>query len=390
MTTIQWLFYRTPLGWLQLRHNPIRLLVCILGVAIADLLMFMQLGIVETNYGSATVLHRHLEFDLAIFSKRAKEIGNLTTFPRRRLYQAWDAQGVERVEPVYLGSLEWTQPETGKKISLLAVGIEPNSHVLQVEGLDELRSSLNFPDTFLLDSLGRGDFQALRIKFEHGQRLVSESGRRTLEVGGFFKLGASFARGGYAITSVENFLRIQQSRSAAQPSLGLVKLKAGASPSEAKASLQQRLPDDVRVVTAAEFSQMEIDFLNAETPMAFVFGTMLVVAFVVGATMVYQILSSDVDDHLAEYATFKAMGYTHNFLLWIVYEEAAILACLGFGPGVAGASLLYATIRAQAGIPIYMTPIRLGAIFVLTLLMCGTSGFLASRKLRQADPADIF
>jgi putative ABC transport system permease protein len=384
------MFYRTPLGWLQLRHNPIRLLVCLVGVAIADLLMFMQLGIVETNYGSATVLHQHLKGDLAIFGQRAREIGNLTTFPRRRLYQAMDVEGVDRVEAVYLGMLEWTHPKTAKKINLLAVGIEPNSDILKVEGFDNLRSDITLPDIFLLDSLGKVDYQSLKLILDQGHHLKSESARRTLEIGGFVKLGASFTRGGYAITSVENFLRIQPSKSAAQPSLGLVKIKAGASPSEVKASLQQRLPKDVRVLTVDEFSQMEIDFLNAETPMAFVFGTMLVVAFVVGATMVYQILSSDVDDHLAEYATFKAMGYTHNFLLWIVYEEAAILACLGFGPGVAGASLLYATIRAQAGLPIYMTPLRLGVIFVLTLLMCGTSGFLASRKLRQADPADIF
>jgi putative ABC transport system permease protein len=389
MNGLNWLFNRTHVGWLQLRHKPMRALVCLAGVAIADLLMFLQLGIVETNYESATLLHRHLHCDLVITSRRARDIGNLTTFPRRRLFQAWDVEGVERVESVYLAMLDWTHPLTAAKISLLMIGIEPNARLVQFDGLPDLDAAMSFPDTLLIDSLGHGDFTSLEVGLKRGHQLKSESGRRTLTVSGLFELGSSFARDGYALTSVDNLLRLEPSRSAGQPSLGLIKLKPGTLGSAAKSSLEQRLPKDIQVFTAAEFIQMEIDHQNSETPMAFVFGTMLVVAFVVGATIVYQILSSDIDEHLAEYATFKAMGYSHCLLLWIVYEEA-LLACLGFFPGMAGANLLYASLRDRAGIPIWMTPQRIVTMFALTLVMCCISGYLAARKLRNADPADIF
>ena len=53
----------------------------------------------------------------------------------------------------------------------------------------------------------------------------------------------------------------------------------------------------------------------------------------VGLVIVYQVLSTDVADHLREYATFKAMGYGQPFFLGIVFEEAIILAVFGFIPG---------------------------------------------------------
>jgi len=49
--------------------------------------------------------------------------------------------------------------------------------------------------------------------------------------------------------------------------------------------------------------------------------------------IVYQVLSTDVNAHLKEYATFKAMGYNNAYLLSVVFEEAVILAVLGFVPG---------------------------------------------------------
>jgi putative ABC transport system permease protein len=41
-------------------------------------------------------------------------------------------------------------------------------------------------------------------------------------------------------------------------------------------------------------------------------------------------------------------------------------------------------------LPMRMTAERGMLIFGLTIVMCGCSGLLAMRKLRQADPADVF
>ena len=51
---------------------------------------------------------------------------------------------------------------------------------------------------------------------------------------------------------------------------------------------------------------------------------------------------------------------------------------------------LYAFTVKATNLPMRMTLERGALIFGLTVVMCGLSGLLAMRKLRQADPADVF
>jgi putative ABC transport system permease protein len=97
-----------------------------------------------------------------------------------------------------------------------------------------------------------------------------------------------------------------------------------------------------------------------------------------------------VNEHMSEYATFKAMGYRDRYLLLIVLEQSLILASLGFMPGLALALGQYAIVRNLGALPIYMTVERLVLIFSLTVAMCVVSGAVATRSLQSADPADNF
>jgi putative ABC transport system permease protein len=97
-----------------------------------------------------------------------------------------------------------------------------------------------------------------------------------------------------------------------------------------------------------------------------------------------------VNEHMSEYATFKAMGYRDRYLLIIVLEQSIILASLGFIPGLALALGQYALIRNAAALPLAMTTGRLILVFSLTMVMCIVSGVIATRRLQAADPADNF
>lgn len=87
---IQQLRQRTPLGWLQLSHERGRLLVALSGIAFADVLMFMQLGFQDALFESNTVLHRSMQGDMFVISPQARNLANMSTFTRRRLFQAMD------------------------------------------------------------------------------------------------------------------------------------------------------------------------------------------------------------------------------------------------------------------------------------------------------------
>jgi putative ABC transport system permease protein len=97
-----------------------------------------------------------------------------------------------------------------------------------------------------------------------------------------------------------------------------------------------------------------------------------------------------VADHLREYATFKAIGYPQSFFLGIVFEEALILAVLGFVPGLVIALGLYAAVAAATGLPLAMTLPRAAGVLLATIAMCAASGAIATRRLARADPAELF
>jgi putative ABC transport system permease protein len=143
-------------------------------------------------------------------------------------------------------------------------------------------------------------------------------------------------------------------------------------------------------MTKKEFVAREKAYWNGATPIGYVFAFGAIMGLVVGAIIVYQILFADVSEHLREYATLRALGYRNRFVSGIVFQEALILACLGFLPGVGAAWYLYRSAAAATRLPLYLTGERVGTVFLLTLGMCVLSGFLALRKVRKLDPAEVF
>jgi putative ABC transport system permease protein len=112
--------------------------------------------------------------------------------------------------------------------------------------------------------------------------------------------------------------------------------------------------------------------------------------FIVGTIIVYQVLFADVADHLSEYATLKAIGYADAFIASVVLFEAVILSFAGFVPGVLITLRLYRITENATHLPMRMT-LQLGLfVLALTVVMCAISGLIAVRKVRSADPADIF
>ncbi|MBX9667851.1 MAG: ABC transporter permease DevC [Candidatus Obscuribacterales bacterium] len=364
--------------------------VSIVGVVLADVLMFVQLGIMNTQYEAAVSIHTKVTADAVIISKQAKQLATLFSFPRRRLYQAFDVPGVCDVEPMYVGSVEWKHPQTRKKSQMMIVGINPASPYLKIDGLEKFKGALQLPDHVVFDSGSRGNYTTTKELISQGKGVTTEIARRTVTLCGMCNIGASFQIDGVLITGIDNYLRLFPRQEAGAVNIGLIKIGSDRPADQVISMLKERLPDDVQVLSKANFIKFEIDNMNRTAPLAFVFGTLTAIAFVVGAAIVYQILSADVNDHLAEYATFKAMGFGENYFLGVIFEEALIVAICGFIPGSILANTIYWIIRSVATIPIQMPLSRLLLILVLTLAMCCISGALAASKLRLADPAEIF
>jgi putative ABC transport system permease protein len=381
---------RTPLGWLQLSHQKGKLAVALAGIAFADVLMFMQLGFRAALFDSSTRTHNILDTDVVIFSPQGLNFGNLATFPRRRLLQAQDVPGVAAAHPMYIANVVWKNPQTRKETAIRVVGFEPNFLAIKLPEIEKNLDQLKLPDTFLFDQETRGEYKQVIADLNIGKPVTTEVDHRTIKLAGNFAIGSSFGTDGHLLSSSENFLRLFPRRNAQSVSLGLLKLQPGADPQQVVSQLKQHLSNDVLVMTHSEFIEFEKGYWQKNTSIGFIFSLGVSMGFIVGIVIVYQVLSTDVNSHMAEYATFKAMGYSGGYLLTVIFEEAIILAILGFIPGSIGAIGLYTMARNGTKLPIMMTTARAMTVLIMTLIMCVISGAIATRKLQSADPADIF
>ncbi len=381
---------QAPLGWLQLRHRPLRLLVALLGIGFAVLLIMMQLGFRSALFESAVRFQQRFNYDIALFSPDSVFIVRPESFSIRRLYQTLADPDVDTVAPVYIFPAIWKNPWSNQRRSLNLIGFNPDDDLLDAEGFDAGRALLKREDVVLFDARSRPEFGPVAATLRDGGKVVTEVNSREVQVVGLFEMGTSFGIDGSLMTSDDNWLRLFPDRSRNSIQLGLLKLKPGANADAVRDRLRAYLPEDVLVLTKADFVNREVAYWNRATPIGYVFAFGAIMGFVVGAIIVYQILFADVSEHLGEYATLRAMGYSNGFVSGIVLQQAAILGVLGFIPGLLAAHVLYGRAAAATFLPLAVTPERAGTVFAMTLAMCAISGLLAVRKVRRLDPAEVF
>lgn len=382
---------RIFLAWRQLSRERARILVAIAGIAFADVLMFLQIGFRSALFNGAVQLHDSLDGDIMLVSDRYKALIALDRFTERRLYQALGYEGVQSVSPVYLQPVQWKNPENKQIWNLYAIGFNPDDQVINLPTVQANIEKLKQPDTVMFDEGSRAEFGPVSQLFKEHGIFSTEVENRQVEVVGLFKLGTSFGVNGNLITSDINFLRLfRERRQKGLIDIGVIKLEPGANATQVLQNLRSGLPDDVRIMSKQEFMEQEKSFWNTSTPVGYVFDLGAVIGFIVGAVIVYQILYSDVSDHLPEYATLKAIGFKDRYLLLVVFQESLILAAMGFIPGFAISLVFYQVTRQATLLPMLMTLDRAVFVLALTASMCAISAAIAIRKLRSADPAEVF
>jgi putative ABC transport system permease protein len=377
-------------AWLQLSHGRAKLLAAVVGIIFADLLMWMQLGFRAAAIDSSLYIHEQLRGELVVINPLTEQMAAARPFPRRQLTRVSGHPDVEAATPLYTGTVIWRDPWTGAKRSLFVYGVVPFDPAIGVPGVTERAGALHEADTCLFDIRSRQEFETVLEKLAAGQPVAAEVNGRRVNVVGTTTIGASFDVDGNLVTSDANFSRLFPQRAPASIDLGVVRLRSGSDPDRVKGELQKIYGSDLLLLTTGEFKARDRDYFLRTRPVDFIFAMGTAVGFFVGFAIVYQVLFSDVNNHLPQYATLKAIGYADGYLRAVVLEEAAILSLLGYLPGAALAAVLYLLTAKVTSLPMQMTLGRGVLIFVLTVAMCSFSGLVAMRKLTQADPADVF
>jgi putative ABC transport system permease protein len=385
-----WQGRRIPLAWLLLTRQPMRLAVALAGIAFAGILMFMQFGFRDGLFDASVTVHRLVDADLVLISPRSTSSVRMAGFPRRRLVQAMADPEVRSITPMHWSLMLWRNPENRATRAILALGFEPTDSLFTDPTLAAKAQLLTQKGRVLFDESSRPEFGPVARWFHQGRTVETEIAGKRVRVVGLVSIGTSFGADGNLITSSETFLDLMPNTPPGSIEVGLIRLAPGADPLQVQKRLQQQLPVDVKVLTKEGFVAFEQDYWRSSTAIGFIFTLGAAMGFVVGCVIVYQVLYSDVSDHLPEYATLMAMGYRLPTLLGVVAREGLLLVAFGYIPAYLAGQGLYAFVRSATRLPVTMDFNRATTVLVLILIMCIGSAGLAMRRLADADPAEIF
>ncbi len=392
---------RTPLAWKNLTSSWSKCALAATGVGFAVVLMFMQIGfrnaLIDNNVQIFSLFDTEVA-NLAVISRARYNISTEQRFPRTLLEQAATFPNV---------------------VDYCAVSVERGTANVRVEGFTprpvrviaiELRDAAFMKDQLLYDQLVAADRRRAalvdtRSKPVYGFALDREQLLRqhvelngqTIPVMGQFQLGTDFGNDGSLLMSqrvhADYFPWRSQTRNPTDVvDIGLlrVSLRTQSELDQLAQRIEQLAPLQLDVRRTTQFISREKEFWGRATPIGKIFLIGTIMGLVVGAIICYQIQFTDISEHMPEFATLKAMGYSTRYFWSVVLCQSFYLACLGFVPGLLVSYALYALLAESSGLVMSMTWDRVLTVWSLTLAMCAVSGALAIRKLFGTDPASLF
>jgi putative ABC transport system permease protein len=285
------------------------------------------------------------------------------------------------------------------------IGIDPEAYLLKFPELDPAADAPRSHVNELHES-GRALFDRGGKTNNHNRAesifgpmapgVETDLAGQRIRIVGEVDLGSDFGAEGTLIMSEDSFVELLRRPYSpgdprAEVEFGLIRLDPGADRKAVQLNIRNAFPEgDLNVLTIDELMERERRFWLNNTPIGFVFGLGMGLSFVVGMVICSQILSSDVADHISEYATLKAIGYRNRYLTMVVFQQALLMALSGFLPGMAVSWVIYRWLGYLTSLPMWMTPGRVAFVLGLTLLMCAGSGLIAVRNAKKLDPAEVF
>jgi putative ABC transport system permease protein len=369
-------------------HQKTRTGVAAAGIGFAILVIFVQLGFYSAVTNTALAVSSRFNAELMLISPGFVHLADSGTIPRGRLFQSLSVPAVEAAIPLYFRNASWRDPVSGERCRLFALGVPIADGIrtppLLIPGVSEQLEALRPTNTLLLDRLTQSDCGPLSTK---GTVEVRDQAARVV---GHYDLGVGFLGDGSMIVSDDTFSRLFRNHPLDRPHLGLIQLYPGFDHDVVATRLRSSLPADVRVVTGAELNRYQTEHWVENTAVGNIFGMGSIAGFLVGVVVLFQILSTDIRNHLPLYATLRAMGYPNRRLYGYVLQQAWLFAALGYLPALLISLLLFPLVHNLTRLPIFVTFSLASFVLIMSFIMCSLAALLSMRRLRLADPAELF
>jgi putative ABC transport system permease protein len=384
------------LAFRQLTHRGAKLIGALSGVSMAIILIFIQLGFQGSLYDSGTSVARAFDADIILTSRDFKTMAFPWPWvPRHELVQARGASGVQDVAPFYASMLQVADPKDGRNLSCWLFAFPPDQRVFGQSDITSQLDLVRLPFIGLIDSSSRKELGVIAsaVIENSGVEVVLPAAAFNMQpyvkLDGTYKIGPTINVDGSIVTSDLNHYLIT-GVPLDRASLGIVQLVPGTDVAVAQKSIQDRVGPGVHVFTKEQFLRNERQFYSDYTPIGFIFDAGVMIGIVVGIVFISQVLHGIVSDNMREYATLRAMGYPQSFFVALVGIIALSIAAVTYLPSVLVSYIVYDVAANATGLPMYMKPSYLAVVLLLVVVMALIAATMSTRKLKQADPVDLF
>ncbi len=365
----------------NLLHDKVRLIVTLTGIVFSVVLTAIQLGLFMGFINATSDVIAYSRADLWVMSKGVPNLENGVAFSERKLNQVRALPDVKEAQKQIVTFANWKLP-SGAVESCLLMGFAPDSELGAPWKLVQGNAKdLEQPDTVIIDEL----YQQ-KLGVTHIGQVVELRGHRARVIG-FTRGIRTFTTSPPVFTSfknAQNYFGLKED----QTLYLLIKAAPNADLQKLKDQIAGTVKD-VDVYTTPEFSRKQANYWMFGTGAGVTVLIAAALGLLVGIVIVAQTIYASTVDHIREYGTLKAMGASNGYIYRIIIKQAAMSGLIGYLLGIA-LSLTASSLSQQGTTAIMIPNLMVGALFVLTMVMCIGASVVSINKVMTIDPAMVF
>ncbi len=365
----------------MLAENKSRLVVTVLGIAALFFLSAATVGLLVGWCLTTSAIVRNSEADLWVMAQHTPAFDYSTPIPRQRIYQVRSVDGVQWAEGLFIAWNIWQRPD-GRRVNVELVGLDDSCVGGPWRMREGLVENVHLPDRVIVDELFLEDLGVRRIGDE-----VEMLGRRAI-VGGISKDVRTFTTAPFIFTSIDSALRYDPRYAEDEITYVLVRCSPGRSDQQVRQSILREVAH-TECLTTREFAVRTMQYWMFETGAGITVVITAVLGFVVAGVVISQTVYATTQDHLSEYATLLALGFSRLRLSAAALIQSLVLGICGTALG----SLLFiyaAGFSEGTPIPLETTPLVYSCVVAGSLGCCPLASFLSIKSIFQVDPIEVF
>ncbi|HLL90332.1 MAG TPA: ABC transporter permease [Tepidisphaeraceae bacterium] len=369
-------------------------LAIVIGLTFASLLITQQaglfVGIMEASYSSVAAVSLP---DVWVMDPEVRFIDDRRPMSDTALQRVRGVTGVEWAVPMFKGIMRARLPN-GKTEDCQVIGLDDATLIggppRMLEGnLVDLRKSegVIIDEVTARDKLGRQHpddpalgAQPLRVgdSFELNDRRATVVGicERIRQSQGLAVVYTTYGRAVKYAPYERRMLTYVLAK--AQPGINLERL----------CEIIRR-DTGLAAYTAEGFKRLTLRFVLQQTPLAIVFGFVVLMGFVIGVAIAGQTFYAFTVANLPYFGMLKAMGTGTPTLLRMIVTQAFIAGGVGYGIGV-GLSTAFGYVMGGGTLAFRMPWYLFAGSGVAILLICTTTSIFSMVRVLRLEPAMIF